>query len=142
MTVQEKIDWLDQYRDLNREIDRELEELSRWRSRAEQITPDTSGIPGGGSEDRIQTAIEKICEIENQIKDKIDRLISLRQEIERTIDAVPDSRYREVLRRKYIDGCTFEQIAEKMDRSDRWVKYLHKCALRQVFLVVHHKPML
>jgi len=45
---QAKIAWLNRYRKLDAEINRKCEELSRWRSRAEKITPALSKAPGGG----------------------------------------------------------------------------------------------
>ena len=44
-------------------------------------------------------------------------------QIEKLIDEyIHSKRDREILKAKYIDGLTFEQIAEKFDLSDRQTK--------------------
>ena len=49
------------------------------------------------------------------------------------IDAVEESRLREVLELYYIDRFTWEQVAERIGLRDvRWVYELHGRALKQV----------
>jgi DNA-directed RNA polymerase specialized sigma24 family protein len=45
---------------------------------------------------------------------------------------VEEARLREVLELYYLDGYTWEQVAETMDMSDRHVKRLHGIALLRV----------
>lgn len=132
---QAKINWLNRYRSLDMEINRKCEELSRWRSRAEKITPTISKAPGGsGNGDRITDAVEKIVSIEEEINTDVDRLISVRGEVEKAIKSVPDETLRTLLELRYIDGLTWEKIAVKMNYGFQWVCKLHGRALTQVHM--------
>ena len=55
-------------------------------------------------------------------KKEISRDIS-RSEFENAIDEwCLNKKYREILKHRFIDGCTYEEIAEIVDMSDRQVK--------------------
>lgn len=46
-----------------------------------------------------------------------------RSEVEKLIDEwVFNQKYRQVIKLRFLDGLTFEQIAERVDMSDRQVK--------------------
>lgn len=129
---QAKIDWLNRYRKLDKEMGRKCEELSHWRSRATKITPALTGMPGGGAAgDRIQDAVEKIVALEGEINVEIDRLLQVRGEIEKAIKTVPDDTLRTLLELRYIDGLTWEKIAVKLDKSYQWICELHGRALKK-----------
>jgi DNA-directed RNA polymerase specialized sigma subunit len=132
MTNQEKKAWLRRYTTLDRQINAKLEELSMWRARATKITPTYSGMPKGGGDDRIQSAVENICRIEDEINADIDRLIEIRSEIRSAIEAVEDERLREILALRYIKGLRWEQIAVELHYSYRNICYLHGRALSLV----------
>lgn len=47
------------------------------------------------------------------------------QDIESAIDSyIPHQRNRQILKRKLVDGITFERVAEEFDLSVRQVKYI------------------
>ena len=72
----------------------------------------------------------KIIEMEHKIDDEIDRLVDLKAEITAAIESVPDMNERLVLRYRYLEGMTWDRIAETLyaDRSTiiRW----HRKALK------------
>ena len=59
-----------------------------------------------------------------------DRLLDLSDSLEREINKLPDSRHRQVLRLRYIEGLTIEETAEQMGYSARQVDRLQKEALQ------------
>lgn len=127
-------EYLSQYQQLNRDINRLLEEKERWKALATRVTLSQSeGGRGSGSQNgRIPSAVEKIMETEDKINARIDQLIDLRQEIESRLDTLPDGKQKEVLHRRYILGMTLEQIAEKMNISRQWVNSLHGRGLQKL----------
>lgn len=135
-------EYLSQYGMVERNIRRLEEEKERWRQRALHITPSWSNSPGGGSgKDKIQTAVEKACLIEDKIVAEIDRLVDLREEIEAVIGAVPDPVQRELLERRYIQLQSLERIAVEMNYSYERVRHLHGYALAKVIVpekATHH----
>ncbi len=90
MTSQEKKAWLGRYRQLDQRIGQLAEEISLWRSRAQKITPSYEGQPRGGGEDRLQSAVEMILQLENEADREIDALVGLKGEIHRAIRTVED----------------------------------------------------
>ena len=138
MTSQEKKEILLQYRAAEREEKRLELEIQRWRSRAEKMTAGYGGTPSGGGDGRsLENTMAHIDDLTEQLADQRDRLVTLRREIGMAIDSVPDARLRELLRLRYIDGLSFEQIAVRMNYSWRQVIRLHGAALSQVVMECH-----
>ena len=132
---EQKIRYLSRYRRLNQRIDRLLEEQGRWREKAMRITPVLSPVPGGGgSGSPIERPMDKVIAMEGDINAAIDALIDLRREIQGAIDKVPDENLQLLLTYRYIDGLTWERIAEKMDYSRQWILRLHGKALQKIEL--------
>lgn len=127
-----------QYRTLDRNIDRLEKEKSKWRARAESVSPVYSDTPRAhGGSDKIQEAVERIIELEQEINQRIDELVTLRRQIEGLLASLKDEKLRELMQRYYIDGNTWEQVAEKMEYSDsRWPKRMHKKALAVLSLTI------
>ena len=107
------------------ERDRLLETVSAARS------PQLTGMPAGGSKDWTDT-VDKAADLSAIIDADIKRLILLKWEIWKVIDAVEDVRYRTVLELYYRAGYTWERIAEKMHYDLRYVYKLHGRALLKV----------
>ena len=130
-----KIWYLSRYRRLNQRIDRLLEEQSRWREMALKITPVLSQTPGGGeSGSPIERPMDKVLEIDVEINREIGELQIVRQEIHAALNQLEDESLKLLMEYRYIDGLTWEQIAEKMDYSRQWVTSLHGTALLKIEL--------
>lgn len=135
MTNKEKKRYLMQYRKLELQIDRELEELERWKSKATKVTPTYTDTPKGNSSgDRLQTTVEKIIELSAQINRDIDHLVDTRCAIWEAIQNIQDESYKTLLSYRYIDGMTWEQIATKMYYDRSHVCRLHGQALNAIIL--------
>ena len=132
MTNQEKKAWLQQYRLLDRQIQQKADEIAAWRARAEKVTPSYSGDPCGGGGDRIQSAVDKILQLESEASQEISQLLELEREIREAIRTVEDPTLRLMLEYRYIHGLTWEQIADRMSYNDRWVRRLHGKALEML----------
>lgn len=128
-----KIRYLSRCRRLNQRIDRLLEEQSRWRERALKITPTLSQTPGGGeSGSPIERPMDKVLEIDEEIKREIDELQTVRQEIRAALNQLEDENLKLLMEYRYIDGLTWEQIAVKMNYCWRQVCRKHGQALTQI----------
>ena len=130
MTAKE---FLRQARDVDRRVDEAQERVERLRARLEagrmsQIT----GMPRGGSGDWTQTA-DRLIELEQAVNARTRELVRWKLAAMSAIDAVAEIRLREVLELYYIDGLTWEQVAERIGLCDvRWVYELHGRALEKV----------
>ncbi len=132
---EQKIRYLSRYRKIDRQIDQLLEEQSRWRERALKITPILSQAPGGGgSGSPIERPMDKVSEIDAEINRKIDELKIVQREIEETLNQLENGHLNALMKYRYINGLTWERIAEKMDYSRQWVTSLHGIALQKIKL--------
>lgn len=132
---EQKIRYLSRYRRLNQRIDLLLEEQGRWREKAMRITPVLSPVPGGGgSGSPIERPMDKVLEIDAEINREIDELQTVRQEIRAALNQLEDENLELLMEYRYIDGLTWERIAEKMDYSRQWIFSLHGKALQKIEL--------
>lgn len=125
MTSQEKKEFLSRYLEILAEEKDIREEIAYWESKAQKITASWSAVPSGGKgSDKVQMGAIKVAELRESLIDKINHLVAVRIEIERAIGTVQDDTQRRLLRRKYINGLTLEQIAVEMHYS-----YVHTCRI-------------
>ena len=127
MTYADKIRWLRRYGDARRQqrvLEKEIEAL---RSDAERVTPLLGALPGGAGEGgRVPRAVEAILEAQEQLRAQCDQCAAVRAEVEAAIARVPGQRDQEILRRRYILGQKWEQIAVEMVIDLRWIYRMHK----------------
>lgn len=125
MTSQEKKEFLSRYLEILAEEKDIREEIAYWESKAQKVTSSWSAVPSGGEgSDKVQMGAIKIAELRESLIDKINHLVAVRIEIERAIGTVQDDTQRRLLRRKYINGLTLEQISVEMHYS-----YVHTCRI-------------
>ena len=119
-------------RDADRRIDEAMERLERMRAKLEAgRMSNLTGMPRGGAVDWTETA-DRVIELEKRVNARIREMVRQKQAAMDAIDRVEEARLREVLELYYLDGYTWEQVAEQMDMSDRHVKRLHGIALLRV----------
>lgn len=115
---------LRQYRHLLREIEGLEREKKRVLDRY-LAPPQPTGMPGGsGNPDRLGEVAARREKYQRLIDEKLDQLIALRAEIEEAIAGLP-SADRRLIRLRYIDGRSWQQIAFDLHYSVDWVKHRH-----------------
>ena len=129
MTAKE---FLRRARDVDRHVDEAQERVDRVRARLEAgRMSHITGMPRGGSGDWTQTA-DRLIELEQRVNAQTRELVRWKLAAIDAVAAVDDSRLREVLELYYIDGYTWERVAERIGKDLRWVYRLHGKALLQV----------
>lgn len=119
--------WLNRARNIDREIDVLVQERDETRARVEKITQTYDSIGVQSTKDPHK--FDRLVELETEIDREIDNLVAVKTEILQAINRLEDSRYRAVLRGRYIDSKTFEKIAVEMHYSYKQVCRLHGRAL-------------
>lgn len=136
MTNQEKKEILRSFRKLGKEIDRKIEEYERLHSWATKVTPEWSLQPkGGGGGDRISHTVEQLMELNGRINAEIDEYVSRREKIAAAVEAVGDANLRCLLGLYYLNGLTWEEVAERMNYSMTQIFRLHGLALQRIVVV-------
>lgn len=112
MTMKE----LSQLHWLNVEIDRDKQRLAELEARAASPGgPNMSGMPGGGGAgSHVEIAALEIVELKASIEAKIIRCATERARLIGYIDAVPDSRMREIMYLRFVDGLPWARVGASM----------------------------
>lgn len=131
MTSAEKKKQLMRYRNNELEIERIVQEIERWKSIAYSITPSYSCSFGSGGDNKMQSCIDKISELQSALIQQYQSRISLRYAIEQAIETVEDEGLKQLLKFRYIHAMSWERIAVKLnyDIDGKNVYKLHGKAL-------------
>ena len=119
--------WLSRAINLETEIaELRAQRLDEW----ERVTKATQGVSG----DVIQSSndphkFDRISELVDLYDAVIDKRIAVRGEIFKAISICDKQIYRRILMKKYLEGKTFDTIAEEVKMSKRHVERLHGRAL-------------
>lgn len=138
MTYEEKVRWLKRYRDALR-LEKELrEELEAQRARACKTTAALTGMPGGGGDGQaLSRAVESIVAAQQELQVQINLCGATRREVVAALDQVTDARDHEILRRRYLLGQRWENIAVEMHIELRWIYRRHRRAVSELTMESH-----
>ena len=129
MTAKE---FLRRARNVDRRVDEATERVDRLRAKLEAgRLSKITGMPRGGGEDWTVTA-DRLIELERRVNARIRELVRVKLAAMDAIDRVEEARLREVLELYYLDGYTWEQVADRMAMDKRWVFRLHGKALQRI----------
>ena len=78
--------------------------------------------------------MDKVLEIDVEIKREIYELQTVRQEIRSALDQLEDENLKLLMEYRYIDGMTWEQVAVEMHYSYMQICRLHGKALKTIML--------
>ena len=126
MSYNDKIEWLHRYQDsLRRE--RELErEVDQMETLATRVTPRLSGMPGGGADGQsLPRAVEGIIRAKQELEAQVNVCKAIRAEVVAALEQITNPRDHEILRRRYVLGQTWEQIAVETFYSYKQVRRRH-----------------
>lgn len=93
----------------------ELDRLKRDMYSIKGVTYDGDKVQGGITDS--MKIVDKIIELNNVINAEIDKLVDLKAEAHAKIEKVCNKKFISLLTDIYINGYTFEQVAERMGKS-------------------------
>ena len=105
----------------------ELDRLKRDMCSIKGVTYDGDKVQGGIVDN--MKIVDKIIELNNVINAEIDRLVDLKADAHNKIEKVCNEKFISLLTDIYINGYTFEQIADRMNVTDKTVCRWHGQAL-------------
>lgn len=86
-------------------------------------------IGGTSQASRVENAVCRLIDLEGDLDREIDKLVDDVRRAERIIDQLEDSRYRDILRYRYLNGWSWDKIEKETQLDRRWVLRLHGRAL-------------
>ena len=105
----------------------ELDRLKRDMCSIKGVAYDGDKVQGGITDS--MKIVDKIIDLNNVINAEIDRLVDLKAEAHRKIEKVCNKKFISLLTDIYINGYTFEQVAEKADKTYMTICRWHGQAL-------------
>ncbi|MFQ7288328.1 MAG: sigma factor-like helix-turn-helix DNA-binding protein [Lacrimispora saccharolytica] len=130
MTAKE---YLNQARHLDALINCRLREIDYWRDLSSSVSGsnfEPHYNPNKPTEVPFVRCLEKIDTIQRDVAEKIAYLVRLKGEINTAIDALEMRDEQLVLRYRYLDDCTWEEISRMLNVSLRTVHRIHGSALQ------------
>ena len=122
-------DKLQEYLWINRNIEQLENELLVIESRVMKVTPTLSDLPKmKGYNDTLAENVGKMIELQNIINKNLNKLYGLKVEIETLINKLP-TREQYLVRARYMEKKTWEQIAVEMCYNWKYIHELHSKAL-------------
>lgn len=111
-------EWLEEVKKLDELIDAKLSERQQFLALATKVVSDMDGMPHakGGVSDPVGSNVVKIVALTEEADRLIDRYIAYKEEVAKTLEALPDAEYA-VMHKRYIQYKTWEEIAEEMNYS-------------------------
>lgn len=131
MTIKE---YLMQYRRAVAEIEYTLADMEAERQRVLGLRAIIySDMPKTRDVERdLSAALSIFEERARKLRVIIERDVALLGDIEATIRTAPTLLQFQILRLRFIDGMTLEQVAEALDKTRQWVSTVQGEALRNV----------
>ena len=131
MTAKE---YLNQARHLDALVDCRLREINYWRDLSSSVSGTRfDGIPHNPNrptEGPFVRCLERIDEIQRSVEENVAYLVRLKEEINAAICMLENRDEQLVLRYRYLDGFTWEEISRMLNVSLRTVHRIHGSALQ------------
>ncbi len=109
---------------------RELEELRDLSCRIQSSRFEERVSGTRDTDPPFVKTIQKIVDMQDRINSEIDRLVDLKAEMDIAINRVEDVDERLLLRYRYINNESWDDIARALNVSSRTVHRTHAAALR------------
>lgn len=91
------------------------------------------GLPhGSGVSNPTADIAARAASIAAELSQKLNECIDLRLQIEQAVNALNEPRERELMRRRYIEGQRWEQVAYEMNYSIERIWQLHGFILKKM----------
>ena len=130
MTVRQ---WLSRYRELIDEIERETREAHYWEDKAVSLASSKlSFAPKSKRLVSMQDYVAEFLDLASHCAELGKQAQAAKDEINKALESLEEPSHRTVLRMKYIDGMTFQQIADHLHYSKRQIQRIHGRALKHV----------
>lgn len=128
-------EYLSGARRLDVQIKVDLRELEHWRDLSASISG-CNFAPHYNATRSIDPpfvkCMEKIVDLEEKIKQEVHDLVMVKTDMLEKIHSLESVDYQSVLELRYLSYRTWEQIAEEMHYSIRWIYKLHGKALQEL----------
>ena len=127
-------EYLSQAMHIDQRINSKLEQVTRLRENVTNCTATLSDMPRPDSpnKQRMEETICKIVDLEREINADIDRLVDLKAEARKAINAVTDPDQQLILELRYLCYKPWNEIMTELGYSEPTIYRLHGEALKKI----------
>lgn len=127
-------DYLSQYRNLSKQLDRIQNEIDELIASVEASAMIGDGIPkAANGSDRVANVAVKLAELRSEYQYQLAEMWEKRKEIVMVIHEVGDAVYSELLYDRYVKFMKWHIIADTMHMDESYTRgRLHEAALKKV----------
>lgn len=131
-------EYLSQAMYIDQRINSKLEQVTRLRENVTNCTATLSDMPRPDSpnKQRMEETICKIVDLEREINADIDRLVDLKAEARKAINAVSDPVQQLILELRYLCYKPWNEIMTELGYSEPTIYRLHGEALKKICVPV------
>lgn len=133
MTYREKKSFLASYIRAENALRASLEEYERWETIGTKVNQVLSATPGAGGDScgKVERAAMEMASIMEGIEADISSAKRTKQEILDAINTIPQLRYRDILKYRYICRLSNEKIAEMIGKDVKTLEKVMRSAIHQ-----------
>ena len=131
MTKHELQEYMKQVREQKR-LESRIAELTAEMQRIKSVVLSDTPKGKGKSNERLEQIIDEKQQLINDYKEQIKKAHIIMSKIEVAVNSLSDERFRMILSMRYLDGRTWEYIADNMNYNLKWIYILHKRALNKI----------
>lgn len=102
----------------------QLNELKEIATSGGAIRYDKDKVISTVRTDKLEAQVVKYVDLENEIRADIQRYLETKNRIIAEIHSMTDSRYMDVLFKRYVEGKDIFQIADEVGYSYDWTRHL------------------
>lgn len=116
------------------------EELERWRTLAESTTAPINGdrVQSSSDQQKMANAAIECLTIEQELQAEIEKLKKARKDIISVIEQLNTIQY-DTMHKVYIQGMTFQQIADLQGKTRSGVSNIHRKAIKNVQAILDRR---
>lgn len=115
-------------------IKNKLIEKQQWRDIALGITANMDGerVQSSGAKSKMADALDKVVDLESEIDSLIDKLVDTKKDVIATIEKLDIVMEYNIMHMRYIQGMSFQEIADHFGKDYTWATTAHGRALKSV----------
>ena len=131
-------DYLSQLKLINIKLNNKIVEKEELFTMGTKITPSYSGMPSGtnGVNDKTANVAVLLVQIDTEINAMISEMVLLKRAIISDIEKLSDSRYYQVLYKRYVEYKDFSVIAYELHYTYQTTLNLHNKALKTLQRII------
>lgn len=125
--------YLNSIKELDNEIDALIQEKRSYIELATKITStmDADRVQTSGHHERMAEIIAKIADTEQEITEKIDCLVVIKQEVTNLLKRMDNMEFRKIIVMKHVRYMHITQIAHEMHYDRKTIQRKYKKALEE-----------